>query len=99
MAEAGRERKFEYIYNNTYKPDYEKEDSNVAKDGLDVLCEFFLFSRHRVNKSSINWLFKHKKCNASITIADNKIIRYVAHRIVTVIENHTKYFEVFGLCC
>ena len=41
MAEAGRERKFEYIYNNTYKPDYEKEDSNVAKDGFDVLCEFF----------------------------------------------------------
>ena len=74
------EKKFVYITNNTYKPEFEKQNSNSAKDGLDVMLENYLFSRHRVNKNSINWLCKHSKC------PDEKIIRYVGHHVVTEFE-------------
>lgn len=76
------EIKVEYLYNNTYKEEFDK-DGNPKKQGLDLLIEGFLFKKHRYNKNSINWLCKHEECKGSITV-DNvtgKVIRYVKHDI------------------
>ena len=79
----------EYVPNNTFKPEHGSL-RNPNHDGYDLLCEGFILRRHRVNEksSTINWLCKHRHnniaCPGSVTIDPNgKIIRRVAHKIVT----------------
>ena len=79
---------FKYVENNSYKPNQGDLDANKERDRLEVLCDDYLFNRHRVNKKSINWLCKDRKqfkCSASLTIENetDKVLRYIKHQ-----ENH-----------
>ncbi|CAF0976433.1 unnamed protein product [Brachionus calyciflorus] len=54
MTENLENLQIEYVQSNTCKPD---DDSNVKKDGFEVLCENFLFYRRRTIKDSSYWVF------------------------------------------
>ena len=51
--------KFEYLPSNTFKPENES-DENKYKDGYQILCNGYLFLRHRKKKQSTNWQCKFK---------------------------------------
>ncbi|CAF1116257.1 unnamed protein product, partial [Brachionus calyciflorus] len=45
----------QFVHSNTYKPEHDDE-SNVTKDGFEVLSDNFLFYRRRKNKESCYWV-------------------------------------------
>ncbi|CAF1079531.1 unnamed protein product [Brachionus calyciflorus] len=77
--------KFEYVLSNQFKAEND-DDDNVVKDGYEVFCEGFLYSRNKKNKLSNRWVCKHPKCSASITISHNCQVTNVSkesHKIVS----------------
>ena len=73
----------EYKPNNQYKPG---DEATANHDGHDLLCDGYLFKRHRINATSINWLCKSRQggCPGSITIDSNgRVNRRLEHVQVT----------------
>jgi hypothetical protein len=54
-----------YIKSSQYEP---ITGSNPHHDGYELAVDGIIFSRHRKNKASTNWLCKHPGCAASITL-------------------------------
>ena len=63
--------KVSYLKNNTFKR-YDVEavriEAEKNHDGYDLIYENLLFTRHRINKASINWLCKENKEKKTINV-------------------------------
>ena len=80
--------KVSYLKNNTFKR-YAVEavriEAEKNHDGYDLIYENLLFTRHRINKASINWLcnenkVKNNKCPGSITVStEDTIVKFTDH--------------------
>ncbi|CAF1048011.1 unnamed protein product [Brachionus calyciflorus] len=77
MAENLSNLLFEYVQSNTFIPEHD-DDTNVARDGFEVLHDFFLFYRRRKNKDRVSRAHPniHKSIQVFQTQETSSFVKY-----------------------